>query len=230
LAGFWRSIENFKKYFNANICATNVFADPMDWFHAKFINKHLLLYSADSSKSSETTEQTDLFSTASSNSNKEPEPEKSSNLFTARKFGYLNSFLLLTTNSIFKYPKNNLNNRLKIYNPIIDNMRNRALTSAGSIDSPKIRSFSDRHNSNSENSNNSKKTRTFSNDFHNLDKINKKHRMSYLSTSILTKETESNEFENWKLSIDEAISNSLLMLFAGYEVHLLYALFFQSIN
>ena len=145
-------------------------------------------------------------------------------LKSQRKFGYLNSFLSLTKSSIFKYPKNNLNNRLRVHHPFRENIRSRVLTSTNTVDSPRMRSFSDRHNSNSE-MNANKKTRTLSNDVRNLELMSsKKHRMSYLSTGILTKETESNEFENWKLSIDEAISNSLLMLFAGYEVFLVYSI------
>lgn len=200
----WKNIENFKKFFNKNIYALSYFADPMDWFQVKLINKHLALYASafkeDQNSENDEQKNSDLFST-SSYMNQENESKSSSHSLTNRKFGYLNSFLSLTTNSIFKYPKNNLNTRLKFHSQK-DTFRNRALTTTSDRflqQNPKIRSFSER---NSENSNLNKKLRTFSNDFKNLN-VSKKPRMSYISTRVLNKETESNEFENWKLTIDE---------------------------
>lgn len=213
----WHNMEKFKKFFNSNIFVIKYFADPMDWFHTKFVNKHLALYASKSSENSylDNNENT-VFSTSSVLNQDADSKSTTSTINKSRKFGYLNSFLSLTTNPIFKYPKNNLNTRIKI-NPIRETLlRNRAFTSSSekyAIQNPRIRSLSERYSEN----NITNRYRTFSNDFKNLDIKNKKQRMSYISTSVLTKETESNEFENWKLTIDEALSNSLLMLFAGYE-------------
>lgn len=202
----WRNVEKFKKFFNSNICSLPYFADPMDWFYAKFINKHLALYALKSKENSiqDNSENNSVVFSTSSNVN--PDLDLESKLTNSgiaiRKFGYLNSFLSLTTKPIFKYPKINLNNRIKV-NPNKNNFRDRNFYSTTSDrfanKIPKIRSFSERDPER----NLLKKPRTFSNDFRNLDITNKRHRMSYLSTSVLTKETESNEFENWKLTIEE---------------------------
>lgn len=177
----WRFFERFKKFFNSNILRLSWFADPMDWFFENFIQKHLLLYS-------DTNKQT-----------------AGSPISKSRNFGYLNSFLYLTYNSIFKSPQSETTTRRQSY-------RQRYASTTAAYEQP----------------NKFKRGRNYSlarNDFMQHPVSNpierKKSLTSYLSVSSLLKddmkEYEVEEFESWKLTVNEALNNSLLMFFAGYE-------------
>lgn len=186
-AFIWRSVERSKKFFNTNVFKLSWFADPMDWFFENFIQKHLLLYSDD--KNIEKLAANDKESTVSNN----------------RNFGYLNSFLYLTYNSIFKSTKSEKTTRRQSYR------QRYASTTA-----------------NDQQSNQFKRGRTYSLARNNIMQYpishpneRKKSMNSYLSVGSLLKddlnEYEVEEFESWKLTVNEALNNSLLMFFAGYE-------------
>ena len=191
LSFLWQACDRFKKYFNTNIFLLACFADPMDWFFENFIKKHLLIYSE---------------------KNTEDEKFKPTDLKQqTRGFSLLNSFLFLTYNSIFKDLSNEMtsNRRISSYQ-----YRKRAFTVTDyhsireSQTQPKLRNFSFRGN---ETAYQSEKLAA---------QYKKQPIKSYLSVSNLKedlKEYETEEFEAWKLTINEALTNSLLMLFAGYE-------------
>ena len=188
LAFVWRSVERFKRFFNTNVFRVSWLADPMDWFFENFIQKHMLLYSDETNTEKVTnTKQVD-----------------SSNKLSNRGFGYLNSFLYLTYNSIFK-------------NPQYETVRRQS-----------YRQRYASHRTPNEQPSKFNKTRKYSvaqNDMvkHAVSNLSerKKSQTSYLSISSLVKddlkENEMEEFESWTLTVNEALNNSLLMFFAGYE-------------
>ena len=204
LAVLWRFMDKFKRFFNAHVCRVGFFSDPMDWFVENFINKHLQLYSDTKDAS------------ASSLNTSDPK-------YPTRRFGYLNSFLYLTYNPIFKYNQAETTQRRT---SILNQFRKRAFTTTDFnaiseapssmppfIYDKKLRCYSN-DLSNSPDNNVEKKFRStrFSVSSESRSRIK-----SSLSTNYLTTELETEEFENWKLSINEALSNTLLMFFAGYE-------------
>lgn len=192
LSFLWQACDRFKRFFNTNVFLLAFFADPMDWFFDNFIKKHLLIYSEKNKKD-------DAFRPADFKAQKN------------RGFSLLNSFLFLTYNPIFKDLSNETtsNRRVSSYQ-----YRKRAftVTDYSSVNNSqthlKLRNFSFRDNETAHHSD--KFTAIYKNQL----------RKSYLSISNLKedlKEYEMEEFETWKLTVNEALTNSLLMLFAGYE-------------
>jgi cytochrome P450 len=117
-----------------------------------------------------------------------------------RGFGYFDSFIFLTFNPIIKYNQNeSAYFRTKPFT-----IRNRAYTSS---DKDSMNNKMNRERRNSLNA-------MFK--FPANSRFKPTPRRKLYSTSI-TNEIESQDFENWKLTIDEALSNTLLMFFAGYE-------------
>ena len=128
----------------------------------------------------------------------------------SRKFGYFNSFLFLTYNPIIKYNQNETSNRkvsvLKDLSGFSGNEENKKLRTL-SESRPRISS-----------QRSSIKSRHFSSADATDLKRNKKVRIKSFSSSFSNlNELPNEEFEDWKLTIEEALSNTLLMFFAGFE-------------
>lgn len=192
----WRNIDRFKRVFNTHVFQFAYFADPMDWFFINFIQKHLRAYSG--------------------------ETQLHADRMQSPPFGYLNSFLYLTYNSIFKDTQTD-GLRKQTYQS-----RQRALTVSGykalsSVSEEpktkfKFRNFSIRESESIASSSLRVKSKSSAaaaaeNSFD--------FRKSFLSIRDLVKEDlkeyDLEEYESWKLTVNEALSNSLLMFFAGYE-------------
>jgi hypothetical protein len=202
-AFLWRAIDKFKRLFSSHVYAFSCLADPMDWFVDNFINKHMQLYSANNIQ------------------------EKN---ISDRQFSYLNSFLYLTYNPIFKYNQNESVSATTTLTPVMPTRRFSSLKQ--NLEYRKRAYTTTDFNSINENilshSMSDKKFRCYSNDFGDIDNrkkhlqqqsiLSRSRSRSYLSSSYSTlDQIETSESESWTLTVNEALNNSLLMFFAGYE-------------
>jgi cytochrome P450 len=231
LSFIWKGLDGLKGYLNRNFLSIPFFSDPMGWFYFNFINKHVILFTKESSTQNQHSD---------SNSNRQNKNSRlqtqanSSNSMSDRKFGYFNSFLYLTYNPIIKYNQNESPYRkISVVKeiPIAQRRLFSHIEREKSSTTPYTHAakLNDKYRER-RNSLNSMfkapdeqeiKQRHFSTDFWANDdesKVKKARKTRLASASLMTtKDIESEDFENWKLTINEALANTLLMFFAGYE-------------
>ena len=216
----WRICARFKIVFNSHIFRVKYFADPMDWFYINFIEKYLIKYTLENNLDPK-------YSLAKLNEDQRRSRLQSFNNFKAdeKKFSFFNTFLYLTHNRIIKYNPNEINNSNRGNNRMDTIKENSTYSRRGSFSSrngslsgslPKIRSLSSSFQQPTISS--KEKKRHYSTDLWSDEEPKSLRRLSRKSSSqIKINETESEDFENWRLTLNEALNNSLLMFFAGYE-------------
>jgi hypothetical protein len=239
----WRLVDKFKRTFNAYVFALSYFADPMDWFFINFIQKHFALY-ASSSAANGATEAVDVTkfvsggknASAVSSKHRSPSMAQLPPSLSDRGFGYFNSFLFLCYNPIIKYHQNETTSMRKV-NFQKEAPRNRALTIAESTETdgwqaaPSAKYLETKRRSLGMGISSgvlrtsvsvSSKTRHYSSE--SLSGLSSAsggeipRGRTFSTASILnTNDIESSDFDSWKLTVKEALSNALLMFFAGYE-------------
>nr|QEV83806.1 cytochrome P450 [Brachionus rotundiformis] len=215
LAIIWRLCERFKFFFNSHIFHVSYFADPMSWFYSNFIQKHLIMYTqenGDISKHRRNSDDSHLSFGAEpnrANIRLQSQSQNLNNFINRKQFCYLNSFLSLTYIPILKYNQNE--NGRKMLNSVKDfgeSRRSARLPSLSKMDELKKKkdnlSFLKKEDNRARIS--------------SIDRFNRMESRSRLkSSTLILNDLETEDFENWKLTINEALSNTLLMFFAGYE-------------
>lgn len=216
----WRLLADLKSY-----VPVSYFADPMAWFYANFINKHLILFA--DTHSPEAAGSADLFSFEKSDTVRSRSirlQSQSQQLFDA-KFNYFNSFLYLACNPIMRYNEHLLNRKSTGINANQPrhkrgySVRNEKISSVSSSLHERTKSLSSNVSLNSLCSSASggseKKTRHYSTENWLLKQKDSENDSSSPNSKIV--DLESDDFENWKFTINEALNNTLLMFFAGFE-------------
>lgn len=213
----WRLCDKFKFFFNSYIFHVPYFADPMSWFYSNFIEKHLIIYTqenGDISKLRRNSEKNNSHLSFRAEPNMahmrlQSQSQNLNNFINRKQFCYLNSFLSLTYIPILKYNQNENARRLpNSVKDFSDNRRSARLPSLSKIDEIKKNNESIRILKKDEN-----RARLSS-----IDRFSKlQSRTRLKSSNLILNDLEAEDFENWKLTVNEALSNTLLMFFAGYE-------------
>lgn len=217
LALVWRLCEKFKYFFNSYIFYIPYFADPMNWFYSNFIQKHLILYTQENEDIAKLVPNSD-----DSHFNFKTEPYRAhmrlqsqsqnlNNFINRKQFCYLNSFLSLTYIPILKYSQNE--NGRKMLNSVKDFSESRRSARLPSLS--KIDEIKKNKEIVSQLKKEDKRTRTRLSSIDRFARLESRSRLK--SSSLILNDLESEDFENWKLTVNEALSNTLLMFFAGYE-------------
>ncbi|RNA03299.1 cytochrome P450 3A29-like [Brachionus plicatilis] len=217
LSFVWRLCDQFKFFFNSYIFHVAYFADPMSWFYSNFIQKHLIIYTQendDISKLRQAAENTESYLSFGAEPNRaqvrlQSQSQNLNNFINRKQFCYLNSFLNLTYIPILKYTQNENGRRmLNSVRDLGESRRPARLPSLSKIDEIKKKCGDFSSSKREEN-----RARLSS-----IDRFSRPESRSRLkSSTLILNDLESEDFENWKLTVNEALSNTLLMFFAGYE-------------
>ncbi|CAF0715204.1 unnamed protein product [Brachionus calyciflorus] len=216
LSHVWRLCENFKFFFNSYFFHMSYFADPMFWFYSNFIQKNLIIYTQEQNEEEISAGQEDSYLNFKNNNNKisttrlASQSQNLGKFITRKQFCYFNSFLFLTYMPIIKY--NQSDTVKKRINSVSDSMRTKKarLPSLSTINElKKQRNISSYNKKLEENNFTNSRNRMYS-----IDRLDNK---VDLKPKFITNDLETEDFENWKLTVNEALSNTLLMFFAGYE-------------
>nr|AHL88988.1 cytochrome p450 3046A1 [Brachionus koreanus] len=217
LAFVWRLCEKFKFYFNSYFFHVPYFADPMSWFYSNFIEKHLIIYTQENGdvlKLRANSESNDSHLGFRAGPNRahmrlQSQSQNLNNFINRKQFCYLNSFLSLTYIPILK--SNQSENGRRVLNSVKDfseSRRSARLPSLSKIDEIKKNNESAKFLKKDEN-------RARHPSIDRLGRLQSRSRLK--SSNLILNDLESEDFENWKLTVNEALSNTLLMFFAGYE-------------
>lgn len=199
----------------------------MDWFYINFIEKQLKFYVSEH-KMNEISTSVEHFESNFDKTTSIPKMQSTSQPFLPmleKKFSYFNSFLYLAHNPIIKYnesmaPRKEMataisstaafNNRRRREFPSSSSVRFKRNSLTTTIERTKSLSsgFSSNSGSSGRNSGAFAKTRHYSTE---------NWLISNQGASNGLGGNDEVDFENWKLTVNEALSNTLLMFFAGYE-------------
>ena len=240
----WISLNNFKRFFNTYIFTLSYFSDPMDWFYKNFIIKNLSIYKnmnsyrdfskREMSNSIEDFNVEDLKRTGQSFFSNSPnrtvrgKTNLQMQIQNKKNFCFFDSFIFLTKNPIIKYNSDFQNRKMSSLKPMPSGIK-KAFTKTKNLS---CSSYSQLTNNKEGMMKNRERRRSFNVPLNNLnvdvsenfwiDKENmnsqlnltrgKLNSSSFMPANDLKLE---DDFENWKLTLNEALSNTLLMFFAG---------------
>jgi hypothetical protein len=235
----WTSLNNFKQFFNTYMLSLSYFSDPMDWFYKNFISKNLLIYIKNAKNQNGLSRREPLFSVeeypvedfgkASQNFHSSTSTRTSRSQMqklNAKPFCYFDSFLFLTKNPIIKYNQSEMSNRKMSTLKPMPSVIKKAFTKTKNLS---CSSYSQIMNNKETMKKNKERRRSFNDPLNDLnEEISANFWIDNENKSSRLKKTRGNlnstsdfqmgdDFENWKLTLNEALSNTLLMFFAGYE-------------
>lgn len=241
----WIFLDKFKKLFNTYLFSFAYFSDPMDWFYKNFISKNLLIHNTNMNFQKDSSKKETLnsieefivedFSRMGQNSFLKRQNRTSRSktilqmqMLNKKPFCFFDSFLFLTENPIVKYNSEIQNRKMSTLKPMPPVLK-KSFTKTKNLS---CSSYSQPANNKENMAKNKERRRSFDAPLNNLNEdnstnfwIGKENIDSGLNTTRGKLNSQSfmqssyfqtgDDFENWKLTLNEALSNTLLMFFAG---------------